>query len=233
MVSLTGERYADLPNAFRYRSEYLNACACGPKPWSAEAKAQYERRAVLATRSRPRAGRRRRQRDRQPPGRQPTCKSRSARRACGMRPRGPRPSSIAGCSAGCAPRATARRPATISRCAASSCSAAAKPSRRSSARGLARPGVACHVTPHGKASSPVRLSRQYLPLAHGRRRVPPRRRGRGRRRPLRDRLGRHGRLAYRPGARHARTSRRAESRHGHLGPERAAGRGRPIIAASI
>ena len=52
MVSLTGERYADLPNAFRYRSEYLNACACGPKPWSAEAKAQYERRATLATRTR-------------------------------------------------------------------------------------------------------------------------------------------------------------------------------------
>jgi hypothetical protein len=51
MVSLTGERYADLPNAFRYRSEYLNACACGPKPWSAEAQAMYERRAVLATRS--------------------------------------------------------------------------------------------------------------------------------------------------------------------------------------
>jgi hypothetical protein len=51
MVSLTGERYADLPNAFRYRSEYLNACACGPKPWSAEAKAIYERRAMLATRS--------------------------------------------------------------------------------------------------------------------------------------------------------------------------------------
>lgn len=52
MVALTGERYADLPNAFRYRSEYLNACACGPKPWSAEAKARYERRALLATRTR-------------------------------------------------------------------------------------------------------------------------------------------------------------------------------------
>ena len=50
MVSLTGERYADLPNAFRYRSEYLNACACGPKPWSPEARAMYQRRAVLATR---------------------------------------------------------------------------------------------------------------------------------------------------------------------------------------
>ena len=52
MVALTGERYADLPNAFRYRSEYLSACACGPKPWSAEAKAQYERRAMLAPRTR-------------------------------------------------------------------------------------------------------------------------------------------------------------------------------------
>ncbi|HEX2447263.1 MAG TPA: DUF2865 domain-containing protein [Methyloceanibacter sp.] len=51
MVALTGERYADLPNAFRYRSEYLSACACGPKPWSAEAKALYDRRAILATRS--------------------------------------------------------------------------------------------------------------------------------------------------------------------------------------
>jgi hypothetical protein len=51
MVSLTGERYADLPNAFRYRSEFLNACSCGPKPWSAEAEAMYERRALLATRS--------------------------------------------------------------------------------------------------------------------------------------------------------------------------------------
>lgn len=51
MVSLTGERYADLPNAFRYRSEYLSACACGPKPWSADAKARYERRAMLAART--------------------------------------------------------------------------------------------------------------------------------------------------------------------------------------
>lgn len=51
MVSLTGDRYADLPNAFRYRSEYVGACACKPKPWSAEAKAQYQRRAVLASRT--------------------------------------------------------------------------------------------------------------------------------------------------------------------------------------
>jgi hypothetical protein len=51
MVALTGEAYADLPNAFHYRSEYVDACACKPKPWSAEAKAEYRRRAVLAARS--------------------------------------------------------------------------------------------------------------------------------------------------------------------------------------
>jgi len=51
MVALTGERYADLPNAFRYRSEYVERCSCGPKPWSAEAKAAYHRRAALATRT--------------------------------------------------------------------------------------------------------------------------------------------------------------------------------------
>jgi Protein of unknown function (DUF2865) len=51
LVALTGERYADLPNAFRYRAEYVESCACGPKPWSDEAKAIYERRAVLAMRT--------------------------------------------------------------------------------------------------------------------------------------------------------------------------------------
>jgi hypothetical protein len=43
--------YANLPNAFRYRSEYVDACARKPKPWSAEAKAEYQRRAVLAART--------------------------------------------------------------------------------------------------------------------------------------------------------------------------------------
>jgi hypothetical protein len=52
MVALTGERYVDLPNAFRYRTEYVERCSCGPMPWSAEAKAEYHRRAVLATRTR-------------------------------------------------------------------------------------------------------------------------------------------------------------------------------------
>jgi hypothetical protein len=51
MVALTGERYVDLPNAFRYRAEYVESCACGPKPWTDEAKAIYERRALLATRT--------------------------------------------------------------------------------------------------------------------------------------------------------------------------------------
>jgi hypothetical protein len=51
MVALTGERYVDLPNAFRYRAEYVESCACGPKPWTDEAKAIYQRRAVLATRT--------------------------------------------------------------------------------------------------------------------------------------------------------------------------------------
>jgi uncharacterized protein DUF2865 len=51
LTALTGERYVDLPNAYRYRAEYVESCACGPKPWSDEAKAVYERRAVLATRT--------------------------------------------------------------------------------------------------------------------------------------------------------------------------------------
>jgi Protein of unknown function (DUF2865) len=48
MVALDGDRYADLANAFRYRTEYVANCRCKPEPWSAEAKADYERRAVIA-----------------------------------------------------------------------------------------------------------------------------------------------------------------------------------------
>jgi hypothetical protein len=51
MVSLTGERYSDLTNAFRYRSEYVSGCACKPKPWTPEAKAMFDRRAIVATRT--------------------------------------------------------------------------------------------------------------------------------------------------------------------------------------
>jgi len=51
MVALTGERYGEIANAFRYRSEYVEDCACKPKPWSAEAKVMFDRRAVIATRT--------------------------------------------------------------------------------------------------------------------------------------------------------------------------------------
>jgi Protein of unknown function (DUF2865) len=48
MVALDGERYADLPNALRYRTEYVENCRCRPAPWSAEAKAEFDKRAVVA-----------------------------------------------------------------------------------------------------------------------------------------------------------------------------------------
>jgi hypothetical protein len=48
MRSLYGERYADLPNAFRYRTEYVADCRCKPDPWTQEAKAEYKRRAIAA-----------------------------------------------------------------------------------------------------------------------------------------------------------------------------------------
>jgi len=51
MVALTGERYGDLLNAFRYRKEYVESCACKPKPWSAVAQAVFESRAIVASRS--------------------------------------------------------------------------------------------------------------------------------------------------------------------------------------
>ena len=51
MVALTGERYGDLLNAFRYRKEYVAACDCKPKPWSAGAQAVYDTRALIAGRS--------------------------------------------------------------------------------------------------------------------------------------------------------------------------------------
>jgi hypothetical protein len=42
MVSYeTGERYADLKTAYRYRKEFDAACRCQPEPWSAEAKARH------------------------------------------------------------------------------------------------------------------------------------------------------------------------------------------------
>jgi hypothetical protein len=51
MLSLRGERYSNLANAFRYRSEYDVTCSCNPLPWSAAGKAALQRRAVLAART--------------------------------------------------------------------------------------------------------------------------------------------------------------------------------------
>ena len=42
MVDLSGRRYADLPNAFRYRKALVNACACKPAPWSAQEAARHQ-----------------------------------------------------------------------------------------------------------------------------------------------------------------------------------------------
>lgn len=42
MVDLRGRRYADLPNAFKYRKTLVAGCGCRPAPWSAEAAAMHE-----------------------------------------------------------------------------------------------------------------------------------------------------------------------------------------------
>jgi hypothetical protein len=41
-VDLSGRRYADLPNAFRYRKALVDGCACKPAPWSAQEAARHE-----------------------------------------------------------------------------------------------------------------------------------------------------------------------------------------------
>jgi hypothetical protein len=48
MVDLAGHRYADLPNAFRYRKALVDACTCKPVPWSQESAARHERYAAEA-----------------------------------------------------------------------------------------------------------------------------------------------------------------------------------------
>ena len=48
MIDLSGHRYADLPNAFRYRKALVNGCTCRPAPWSQEAAARHERYAAEA-----------------------------------------------------------------------------------------------------------------------------------------------------------------------------------------
>ncbi|HUJ36520.1 MAG TPA: DUF2865 domain-containing protein [Hyphomicrobium sp.] len=48
MVDLTGRRYADLPNAFRYRKSLVNGCACKPAPWSPQEAARHQGYAAQA-----------------------------------------------------------------------------------------------------------------------------------------------------------------------------------------
>ncbi len=48
MIDLAGHRYADLPNAFRYRKALVNGCTCKPAPWSQESAARHERYAAEA-----------------------------------------------------------------------------------------------------------------------------------------------------------------------------------------
>ena len=40
MIDADGEPYSKLPNAFRYRKEYMPACGCQPKPWEQAALAR-------------------------------------------------------------------------------------------------------------------------------------------------------------------------------------------------
>lgn len=48
MVDLSGQPYAGLKNAFRYRQEVVDSCRCTPQPWSEAAKQEYERRDEIA-----------------------------------------------------------------------------------------------------------------------------------------------------------------------------------------
>ncbi len=50
-VALDGQRYSNLPNALRYRIEFVKDCRCKPEPWSKEAKTEYQRREIVATQS--------------------------------------------------------------------------------------------------------------------------------------------------------------------------------------
>lgn len=46
MYDLQGQPYSRLPNAFRYRKEYLKDCRCRPEPWSEAALEDYKQRAL-------------------------------------------------------------------------------------------------------------------------------------------------------------------------------------------
>jgi hypothetical protein len=42
MVDLRGNRYAGMPNAFRYRKALVNGCTCKPAPWSPQEAARHQ-----------------------------------------------------------------------------------------------------------------------------------------------------------------------------------------------
>jgi Protein of unknown function (DUF2865) len=42
MVDLRGNRYADTPNAFRYRKALVKGCTCKPAPWSPQEAARHQ-----------------------------------------------------------------------------------------------------------------------------------------------------------------------------------------------
>ncbi|MEZ5925393.1 MAG: DUF2865 domain-containing protein [Hyphomicrobiaceae bacterium] len=46
-VDLKGQRYANLANAFRYRSEYVDSCKCQPDPWEAASLERHRQYAEL------------------------------------------------------------------------------------------------------------------------------------------------------------------------------------------
>ncbi len=48
MYDLEGQPYSRLPNAFRYRKEYLEECRCKPAPWSQAALGEYKQRELAA-----------------------------------------------------------------------------------------------------------------------------------------------------------------------------------------
>lgn len=45
MISIDGQPYSTMENAFRYREELVEGCRCTPQPWSEAAKQEYRRRA--------------------------------------------------------------------------------------------------------------------------------------------------------------------------------------------
>lgn len=54
MVDLSGLPYSRLPNAFRYRKQFVSDCKCRPEPWSTSEIARHQRYAATALLTEPR-----------------------------------------------------------------------------------------------------------------------------------------------------------------------------------